>query len=158
MAKIILLCGKICSGKSTYAEKIRREMPAAVLSADEIMLAIFGHDAGERHDIYVEAVKKYLFEKSVQLVGSGINVIMDIGLWTRAERIKVREFYRLRSIPAEIRYIDISDDEWRRRIDKRNREVSEKLVSAYYIDGGLAEKAARLFEAPEESEIDLRIG
>ena len=39
MAKVILICGKICSGKSTYAEQLRIKERAAVLSVDEIMLA-----------------------------------------------------------------------------------------------------------------------
>ena len=42
MAKVILICGKICSGKSTYAQQLRRENRAVVLSIDEVMLAFFG--------------------------------------------------------------------------------------------------------------------
>lgn len=157
MAKVILMCGKICSGKSTYAEKLRRERSAAVLSADEIMLAIFGQDAGENHDFYVRAVKEYLFVKSVELIESGVNVVMDLGLWTRTERAGAREFYNSRNISNEIHYIDIPEEEWKRRIDKRNSEISEKLVRAYYVDDGLAEKASELFEKPEKSEVDVWI-
>ncbi len=36
MAKIFLICGKICSGKSTYAEQMRIQNHAALLSVDEI--------------------------------------------------------------------------------------------------------------------------
>lgn len=36
MAKIFLICGKICSGKSTYAERIRMKNHAVLLSVDEI--------------------------------------------------------------------------------------------------------------------------
>lgn len=42
MAKVILICGKICSGKSTYAEQLRVQNNAVVLSTDEITLALFG--------------------------------------------------------------------------------------------------------------------
>ena len=47
MAKIYLMCGKLCSGKSTRAEQLRREHRAVLLSVDEITLALFGQDAGE---------------------------------------------------------------------------------------------------------------
>ncbi|MDR0818907.1 MAG: ATP-binding protein [Oscillospiraceae bacterium] len=47
MAKVILLRGKICGGKTTYAHKLMTQINAALLSADEIMLAMFGQDVGE---------------------------------------------------------------------------------------------------------------
>ena len=50
MAKIFLMCGKICSGKTTYARKLREQNKAVILSADEIMLALFGSDAGDKHE------------------------------------------------------------------------------------------------------------
>ena len=118
------------------------------------MLTVFGEDAGEEHDFYVCRVKKYLFEKSVQLVDSGINVIIDIGLWSKEERKTAREFYGARNISIELHYIDISNEEWQRRIVKRNRE-NDGL--SYHIDSGLIEKAMRLFEEPDESEVDVLI-
>ena len=33
MPKVIMTCGKICSGKSTYAQKLRLEYSAVILSA-----------------------------------------------------------------------------------------------------------------------------
>ena len=45
MAKVFLICGKICSGKSTYARKLMENRQAVLLSADEIMLALFVKDA-----------------------------------------------------------------------------------------------------------------
>lgn len=41
-AKVILICGKRCSGKSTYAERLRDKNNAVILSVDEIMLGVFG--------------------------------------------------------------------------------------------------------------------
>jgi len=48
MAKVIMTCGKICSGKSTYAKQICIENHAVILSVDEIMLSIFGQHSGEK--------------------------------------------------------------------------------------------------------------
>ena len=50
MAKVIMTCGKICSGKSTYAEKLRKESGAVVLSIDELMTAVLGRELGDMHD------------------------------------------------------------------------------------------------------------
>ena len=67
MNKVILLCGKICSGKSTYAEKIIQKEKAVLLSCDELMLAIFDPLLGDKHDIISDRVQKYLYQKSLIL-------------------------------------------------------------------------------------------
>ena len=93
MAKVILICGKICSGKSTYAEQMRVQNHAALLSVDEITLALFGQHCGDKHDDYVERTQNYLFDKSLELIEAGINVVLDWGFWMKEERDYAREFY-----------------------------------------------------------------
>ncbi len=155
MAKVIMTCGRICTGKSTYAAKLRKTLSAAVLSVDEITLALFGHDTGDMHDTYVERTEKYLFEKSVELIETGINVILDWGFWTREERRYARDFYSSHGIECELHYITVSDEEWHRRLEKRNAAVAAGDRSAYYIDEGLAAKFAAIFEPPTDDEIDI---
>lgn len=157
MAKVIGICGKICSGKSTYAQKLRIQNKAALLSADEITLALFEQNIGDKHDWYVEKTQKYLLDKSVELIETEINVILDWGFWTRAERSFAREFYTSRGIDFELHYIDISDEEWQARLDKRNRAVLAKETNAYFVDENLAAKFGNIFEKPDESEIDIRV-
>ena len=36
MAKIIVICGKICCGKSYYANQIKEKENAVILSCDEL--------------------------------------------------------------------------------------------------------------------------
>ena len=74
MPKVYLICGKICSGKSTYAEQLRIQNNAVLLSTDEITLALFGQHCGDKHDDYVERTQNYLFSKSLELIEVGINV------------------------------------------------------------------------------------
>ena len=155
MPKVYLICGKICSGKSTYAEQLRIQNNAVLLSTDEITLALFGQHCGDKHDDYVERTQNYLFNKSLELIEVGINVILDWGFWTKEERDYAREFYNRRDIECEFHYIDISDDTWKARLKKRNSEVIAETTSAYYIDDNLAEKFASIFEAPSEDEIDV---
>ncbi len=157
MAEVIMTCGRICSGKSTYAEELRKRLGAVVLSVDEITLALFGQDVGDMHDTYVERTKNYLFEKSVQIAAGGIDVILDWGYWTKEERRYAHEFYSSRGIKCSLHYIDVPDDEWHRRIKKRNGMVAAGECSAYYIDEGIAEKSAELFEPPDDEEIDVRV-
>lgn len=155
MAKAILICGKICSGKSFYTETLRKEYNAAVLSCDEVTLSVFDGNLGDRHDEICNRIHDYLFGKSVELLEIGVNIILEWGFWSRADRDFARQFYESRGYECEFHYIDISDEDWQRNIDKRNREVAEGKTSAYYLDEGLLEKLERLFEVPDKSEIEV---
>ena len=155
MSKVILTCGKICCGKTTYAQKLCKENNAILLSVDEITLALFGRDAGENHDTYVERTEKYLFEKSIEIIKLGINIVLDWGFWTKTERDFAKDFYRLHKIDYEIHYIEISDEIWNARLKKRNSAILAEETSAYYVDDGLAQKCASIFEVPNDDEIDV---
>lgn len=155
MAKVYLICGKICCGKTTYAEKLCAKNNAVLLSVDEITLALFGQHCGDKHDEYVERTEKYLLNKSLELIQNDINLVLDWGFWTKAERKSVKEFYESRGIECELHYIDISDEVWRSHIAHRNKNVLTEETVAYYIDNNLAIKFASLFEVPSEEEIDI---
>ena len=157
MAKVFLICGKICSGKSTYSEKLRKEHGAVLLSVDEITLNLFGQHCGDEHDNYVERTEKYLFEKSLEILEVGVNVILDWGFWTKEERDFAKQFYKSHNIEYEFHYIDISDEVWNQRLAKRNAEVLKNETSAYYIDENIAKKFSNIFCKPEAEEIDILI-
>lgn len=155
MAKVIMTCGKICSGKSTYAREMCKKCGGVLLSVDEITLALFRNDTGDMHDEYVARAEEYLYEKSLEIIENKINVVFDWGFWQRSEREYAREFYKKHGVTCEFHYIDISDSLWKKRIDKRNRMVENGEISAYYVDEGLAEKAEGFFEKPSADEIDV---
>ncbi len=155
MAKVIMICGKICSGKTTYATGLAAENKAVLLSIDEIMLAMFGQYVGDMHDVYCERTEKYLFSKSVEIIKTGINVVLDWGFWTEEERRYAKAFYASNGIEYELRYIDICDETWKYRLDKRNRAITAGEVDAYFVDDNLAKKFGSIFEPPKREEIDV---
>lgn len=60
MSKVILICGKMCSGKTTYAKSLIKKNPVVLLSCDELTTLFFGSDGGAEH--YVEASNDVLLE------------------------------------------------------------------------------------------------
>ena len=153
MAKVYLICGKLCCGKTTYSQKLCAENDAIVLSVDELTLTVFGQNCGEKHDEYVLNAKKYLLNKSLALIDKNINIVLDWGFWTRKEREFTKDFYKSRGIDCELHYIDISDDVWKARTEQRNQTVLTGKTSAYYVDENLLAKFNSIFEAPSEDEI-----
>lgn len=154
--KVILLCGKLCAGKTTYARRLAPEIGAVILSVDEIMLSLFGQHLGDDHDRVAALTRDYLSRKSVEILESGIPVILDWGFWTKADRAATREFYESRGIPCDLHYIDLPDDLWRAHITARNTEVESDPTAAYYVDENLLCKPEGRFEPPEDGEIDVR--
>lgn len=155
---VILICGKICCGKTTYARRLCNEKKAALLSADEIMLSIFGLYAGERHDEYAAGVRRYLFRKAAELDALGVNTVLDWGFWTKDGRREARAFFADRGIPCALHYLDVDDETWRARVAKRNAAVLAGETEDYLVDDNLAAKFSARFEmpAPEEADVWVR--
>ena len=157
MGKVILLCGKLCSGKSTYARALREKSPSTViLSCDALMLTLFPQGAGEHHDTLSERAREYLFMLSLDILATGADVILDWGFWTKQWRQKARAFYEKHSIPCSLHYIDVAPDIWQRHILSRNEEVLQGATDLYAVDEGLLNKVNTLFVPPEPDEIDVR--
>ncbi len=157
MSRAILICGKICSGKSLYAAELVKRHRAVLLSCDEITLALFGQNTGEKHDEIAERTQKYLFEKSAEILRTGINVVLDWGFWQKRKREEARKFYADKGICSEMHCIEISDADWQQCVARRNEKVLSGEASAYYIDKGLADKFNRIYEPPERGECDVYI-
>lgn len=153
--KAILLCGKIASGKSYYARQLSEALPAVILSCDDLMLTLFGGDAGERHDLLASRAQTYLFHLSLEILAAGRHVILDWGFWTKQSRDAARAFYESKKIPTELHYIHIDDTLLQAQIRQRNAAVADGSVQAYFVDAGLLAKLESRFEIPDETEVDV---
>ena len=72
MPKIIALCGKICSGKTFYANKIKERENAVILSTDEVTFYLMDNEQGERYDDFAKRVNEYLMKKAIDIVRAGV--------------------------------------------------------------------------------------
>ena len=154
MGIIILICGKIGSGKTTYAQTLAKERDAILLSCDEITL-LFGQYLGDKHDEVVERTQKHLFSKAVELLSKGVNVIFDWGFWQKAERNEATAFFAERGFAVELHYVKVSDDIWRRNLAERNSSFTGLNDDFYFIDDGTADNFGNMFEEPQNSEYDF---
>ena len=63
ISKVILICGKICSGKTYYANKIKEKENAIILSTDEVTFDLINNEQGEFYDEFCIKVNKYFHVK-----------------------------------------------------------------------------------------------
>lgn len=155
MPKVILICGPICCGKTTYAHRLRMDRKAVLLSCDEVMLSLLPEQLGEQHDVYARRTEDYLLAKSLEIIETGIDVILDWGPWTRAGRDSIRAFYGKHHIACEVHGIRVSETEWRARVAKRNQQIDAGICQAYHVDEGLMHKFLQRYEALSDSEVNV---
>lgn len=161
MAKVILICGKICSGKTYYTKKLKSEGNYVVLSCDELMFdldldKLLGY-LDDVHKVIIPKLKAYFLKKTVEFVNSGLNVILDFGFWSSSERKYVSNYFSEHGIRYEWHYVNVSDEDWKYNIAERNKKCIEDGINAYLVDEGLLRKFENEFEAPLHEEIDVWI-
>lgn len=149
MAKAILICGKLCCGKSTYVKALLEQRKAMVLSCDDLMLALLPEQLGALHEEVSQKAQAYLFAQAAELLSLGVDVILEWGFWQKESRRAAEAFFRSRGFETEWHYIQVTDEEWRRRIAHRSAEAPS---DAYRVDQGLMEKCQALFEEPSPAE------
>lgn len=152
MARVILLIGKLCSGKTTYARRVAQEENAILISCDELMRTVFPDPLGDQYDVYSLRCHDYLYRLTARLARSGATPILDFGFWTRASRRDAMN--ALKDFTLDWRYIDLPDEEWKRRIASRNAAIAQGRAhpDEYPVDDGLLAKLLSRFEPPEPQE------
>ena len=154
--KVILLCGKIASGKTHYAAALREREKAVILSCDALTFALFDGNLGDAHDTMSKRIWQYLYARSLDLLAVGVSVILDWGFWTNQNRKDISDYFASHGVDYEWHYIDIDDELWHKYIKERNQKITEgNGGSDFYVDKGLFNKVQSLFEVPEKSEIDV---
>lgn len=92
-----LLHGYMGVGKTTLARRLERELPGIRFSADEWMVALYGTDPPEsEYRASQERVRGLMEACWRRCLDLGRHVILDSGLWRRAERD------HLRAVAAEL--------------------------------------------------------
>lgn len=158
MSKVILVCGKICSGKSYYAEKIKEKYNAVILSPDEATYDLIENTQGEFYDKFIIKLIDYLNKKAVEIVKAGANVIYERGLWSVKAREEAKDFFTQNGVNVELHYVNVSDEKWNQNIQERNAKIQAgNGGSNFYVDEGLKNKLLSKFEKPNENEVDVWI-
>ena len=91
-ATLHLMVGLPGSGKTTEARRIAAETGAIRFTPDDWHLALFGDDlADPDHDRRHTVIEDLIWTLANDLLRRGLDVILDFGLWSRAERDLYRE-------------------------------------------------------------------
>jgi predicted kinase len=151
---LYMLCGLPGSGKTTRAKELEAAGEGILVSADDWVCRLYPDDAEaaarDERKGHVEQVQWELVER---LLGGGISVILDWGVWTRAERDHYRERARDLGATVQVVFVDTPIETLQERVAERNRSLPSGTFS---ISGEELDEWAAIFEPPSHEEMARR--
>lgn len=147
--RLILTCGLPGAGKTELATRLASERRAVRLTKDEWLWAL-GSTPWDRTT--GEKIEGELRRLAQEILGLGLSVVLDFGLWARRERDEMRTVARGLGVGVELHYLEAPAEELWRRIVARNSKPpwSKEPIGRADLEGWLA-----IFEAPDVSELAL---
>jgi len=156
MGKVILICGKIGSGKTTYAKKLAEQLNAVIITQDELMYGLFGtelyYNDQKLYYKYATWVVDYVKRKAGEAAKAGAIVICDNGFTPRTERDELRKYYSDVGVVCELHYMDIPEEQRLKNIKKRNDSILRKECYETFMD---EKDIYHDFDVPSEEEITV---
>lgn len=151
---IYLVVGLPGAGKTTRAKELEVSESALRLTPDDWYKAIFsGYSSTRwRSSECVEQrdhIEGRLIDIGIRAAELGLDVVLDLGLWSVDERSALRWIAHSLGVPAQIVYLPIDEGEQRRRVAGRYRSgTGEFRIS----DAELTTWRAQ-FEEPNQDEL-----
>ena len=153
MAEVIILCGKVAAGKTTYAKQLARSLPSVILSIDDLVVSLRDHCEGPRQLRELEGmIRAYDGSLAKQLVPQGITCIIDHGHWTRDSRRQIIDACRADGLPYRLVWLTCPRRIRLQRLKQRNEQVRSSGEKGYVIDAEQLERFDSWFEELSEEE------
>ncbi len=149
VADILLLCGKVGSGKTFYADRLDSSGDFFKLSCDDLMLTLFDSCIGpDRHADMLSRCKEYLAGVALRLLNTGRNVVLDYGFWSFKERQENVRFFSSAGHKVHIIYFDTDRKTAVNNLNARNTFLRTEGVRGYIIDDNMKSFFDSKFEDP----------
>ncbi|MBR0835765.1 ATP-binding protein [Bradyrhizobium manausense] len=129
MATAHLIHGYLGAGKTTFARHLEHELPAIRFSHDEWMTILYGNDPPmDQFPEFHQRVSRLIDAHWTRCVKLGLDVVLDLGFWSRRQRDETRTTAAALGASARLYLLECPEDEAWRRVDKRNAHLDGSLL------------------------------
>jgi predicted kinase len=148
MATAHMICGYLGAGKTRFARRLERELPAIRFTHDEWMVRLYDADppAEQFADCFarVSALIDQLWPRCLEL---GLDVVLDLNFWSRQQRDAARRMIAALGATGRLYYLSCDETTAWARIEQRNAEGGH-----LYIARNTFEILKSRFESPDAHE------
>ncbi len=150
MPTLHLLCGKIASGKSTLAKTLAVKHDAFLFSEDHWLATLYPGEVSSISDYLARSqrMRGVLGPLVINLLQSGVNVVMDFPANTLANREWLLGLAQTAEVPHCLHYLELDDSTCRARLHARNAQGEHDFAAT----DAEFDLIPRHFCAPSESE------
>ena len=156
MSEIVLCCGKVCSGKSTFASLLKREHGFHHFSSDVWMLHFYEPTPDRQlFDQRLAKCEEMIYRVSEEILAHGGNVVLDAGFWKRSERDQLRTRFEELGHSVSLVYFPITLERQMEYMQVRNYAGA---ADSYRFDRETVLTLNGFFEepAPDEQIVDSK--
>ncbi|USG63208.1 ATP-binding protein [Sneathiella marina] len=145
-----LVCGKICSGKSTLVNQLAQGSKSILLSEDAWLTALYPGEIKDLRDYvrYSGRLKTALGGHIQALLVTGNTVVLDFPANTVEGRLWLKTLFETAGVAHELHFLDVPDDICKARLQARNAtgehpfkttDAEYDLISSYFVPPAAAE-------------------
>jgi predicted kinase len=155
MATLHLLHGFTGAGKTTFAQKLERELSALRFTPDEWIVQLYGNNPPEEYfSEYLDRVTNLIWQLTMQLLRSDRDVILDFGFWSRSSRDEARSKAKAAGASIKLYSIACAEETMRQRVLKRSADLP---AGTLLIDENAIQLFKERFEPLNEDEPHLKV-
>lgn len=153
---IHLIVGNTGSGKTSYANKLKKDIGGLVFSIDKWNNNLFFQDKKDTDGLQwilerIERSESLIMNLVIQLESIGVDAILDLGLSKFTHREKFRNFANSNSFAHKIHFLDTSKETRLKRIFERNETKGETFE--FEVSKENFEFMESWFEKPTKKEV-----